>query len=177
MADSGKDAKFFQRNRAQELKAELNDDKKDKGWVKKKAALKKVIANATMGNDMSLLFPDMVACMNIQVLDIKKMVYLYLINYGRTRQDLIHTTIPGFLSDCNDRNPLIRALAIRTMSYIQVPILIAALVDPLRQSLKDADPYVRKTAAVCVAGFGFTAIALARTGDPSCTVRPAGVSS
>lgn len=151
MGDSGRDAKFFQRGRAAELKTELNDDKKDKGWVRKKAALKKIIANATMGNDMSSLFPDMVACMNIQVLDIKKMVYLYLINYGKLRQDLIHTTIPGFLSDCNDRNPLIRALAIRTMSYIQVPILISALIDPLRQSLKDSDPYVRKTAAICVA--------------------------
>jgi hypothetical protein len=74
MGDSGRDAKFFQRGKAGELRAELQADGKDKGWVKKKAALKKVIANATMGNDMSSLFPDMVNCMNIQVLDIKKMV-------------------------------------------------------------------------------------------------------
>lgn len=53
--------------------------------------------------------------------------------------------------DCNDRNPLIRALAIRTMSYIHVPAALSALLDPLRHSLKDADPYVRKTAAICVA--------------------------
>jgi AP-2 complex subunit beta-1 len=37
------------------------------------------------------------------------------------------------------------------MSSIQVPLLISSLIDPLRQSLKDADPYVRKTAAICVA--------------------------
>lgn len=37
------------------------------------------------------------------------------------------------------------------MSYIQVPAVIASLVDPLRHSLKDNDPYVRKTAAICVA--------------------------
>jgi hypothetical protein len=55
------------------------------------------------------------------------------------------------LQDCNDRNPLIRALAIRTMSYIHVPAATTALLDPLRHSLKDADPYVRKTAAICVA--------------------------
>lgn len=53
--------------------------------------------------------------------------------------------------DSHDRNPLIRALAIRTMSYIQVPSVIQALVDPLRHALKDSDPYVRKTAAICVA--------------------------
>lgn len=151
MAESGKDAKFFQRGKAQELRSELMTDKKDKGWVRKKTALKKIIANATMGNDMSPLFGDIVMCMNIQVLEIKKMVYLYLINYGRSKPDLVPNAIPGFLSDCNDRNPLIRALAIRTMSYIHVPAVTAALIDPLRQSLKDSDPYVRKTAAICVA--------------------------
>lgn len=76
---------------------------------------------------------------------------LYLINYGRSKPDKVGHAIPGFLSDCNDRNPLIRALAIRTMSYISVPSILTALVDPLRHSLKDSDPYVRKTAAICVA--------------------------
>ncbi|MCO5549531.1 hypothetical protein L7F22_003003 [Adiantum nelumboides] len=151
MADTGKDAKLFQRGKVQELRAELLSDKKDKGWVRRKTVLKKIIANATLGNDMSPLFADVVACMNIQVLEIKKMVYLYLINYGRSKPDLVPEAIPGFLSDCNDRNPLIRALAIRTMSYIPVPAVLQALIDPLRHSLKDSDPYVRKTAAICVA--------------------------
>jgi vesicle coat complex subunit len=50
-----------------------------------------------------------------------------------------------------DHNPLIRALAIRTMGYIQVEKIVDVLVDPLRHCLKDKDPYVRKTAATCVA--------------------------
>jgi non-SMC mitotic condensation complex subunit 1 len=37
------------------------------------------------------------------------------------------------------------------MSYIPLPVIIEALVDPLRHCLKDKDPYVRKTAALCVA--------------------------
>ena len=53
--------------------------------------------------------------------------------------------------DCNDRNPLIRALAIRTMSYIPIPVVIDNLTEQLRHHLKDRDPYVRKTAAICVA--------------------------
>ncbi|KAK0561203.1 hypothetical protein OC844_003332 [Tilletia horrida] len=153
MADTGKDARFFQRTKVQELKAELAaaSEKKDKGWVRTKAALKRILANATMGNDMSALFGDIVALMNIQVLDIKKMVYLYLTNYSRSKPEQISDCIPGFISDCNDRNPLIRGLAIRTMSYIPIPALTSALLDPLRHSLKDSDPYVRKTAAICVA--------------------------
>jgi vesicle coat complex subunit len=53
--------------------------------------------------------------------------------------------------DCNDRNPLIRALAIRTMSYIPNPTILDHLTEQLRHHLKDRDPYVRKTAAICVA--------------------------
>lgn len=37
------------------------------------------------------------------------------------------------------------------MSYIHTPAVVSALQDPLRHSLKDSDPYVRKTAAICVA--------------------------
>lgn len=62
-----------------------------------------------------------------------------------------HILIKVHHQDCEDRNPLIRALAIRTMAYIPLPSILAALSDPLRHSLKDSDPYVRKTAAICVA--------------------------
>lgn len=75
----------------QELRDELRQsgDKRDKGYVRRKTVLKKIVANMTMGNDsmshlvcgcptkakscvVSPLFQDMVFCMQIQVLDIKK---------------------------------------------------------------------------------------------------------
>lgn len=37
------------------------------------------------------------------------------------------------------------------MSYIPIPVVTEALTDTLRHHLKDKDPYVRKTAAICVA--------------------------
>ena len=49
------------------------------------------------------------------------------------------------------QNPLIRALAIRTMGCIRVEKITEYLCEPLSRCLKDDDPYVRKTAAVCVA--------------------------
>ena len=48
-------------------------------------------------------------------------------------------------------NPLIRALALRTMSYIHVREFVEGTVLPLKTLLRDPDPYVRKTAAFCVA--------------------------
>ena len=58
-----------------ELRLELNSGgKKDKNHAAKKIALKKIVANMTMSNnDMVGLFPDVVACMQIPSLEIKKM--------------------------------------------------------------------------------------------------------
>ena len=51
----------------------------------------------------------------------------------------------------DDPNPLVRALALRTVSYIHVKEFVEATVKPLNKLLADPDPYVRKTAAFCVA--------------------------
>ncbi len=58
-----------------ELRQELNSGgKKDKNNSAKKIALKKIIANMTMSNnDMIALFPDIISCMEIPSLEIKKM--------------------------------------------------------------------------------------------------------
>lgn len=57
-----------------ELRTELQSDKKDKNHARKKIALKKIVANMTMSNnDMAALFPDVIQCMMIPQLEIKKM--------------------------------------------------------------------------------------------------------
>eukprot|EP00795_Rhopilema_esculentum_P015199 gene15199-6401_t len=130
-----------------ELKGELNSDKKEK----KKEAVKKVIASMTVGKDVSALFPDVVNCMQTDNLELKKLVYLYLMNYAKSQPDMAIMAVNTFVKDCEDSNPLIRALAVRTMGCIRVDKITEYLCEPLRKCLKDEDPYVRKTAAVCVA--------------------------
>uniref|UniRef100_H2ZFP4 AP complex subunit beta n=1 Tax=Ciona savignyi TaxID=51511 RepID=H2ZFP4_CIOSA len=130
-----------------ELKADLNSDKKEK----KKEAVKKVIASMTVGKDVSALFPDVINCMQTDNLELKKLVYLYLMNYAKSQPDMAIMAVNTFVKDCDDPNPLIRALAVRTMGCIRVDKITEYLCEPLRKCLKDEDPYVRKTAAVCVA--------------------------
>jgi AP-2 complex subunit beta-1 len=55
------------------------------------------------------------------------------------------------IQDMEDQNPLVRALALRTMSYIHVKDFVEATVPIVKRMLRDSDPYVRKTAAFCVA--------------------------
>lgn len=47
-------------------------------------------------------------------------------------------------------NPFLRALAVRTMGCIRIKDITEYLCDPLKKALKDEDPYVRKTGALCV---------------------------
>lgn len=55
-----------------------------------------------------------------------------------------------YTQDTEDTNPLIRALAIRTMSCLRAEKILDYIADPLRKCLRDENPYVRKTATICV---------------------------
>ncbi|KAK5163219.1 uncharacterized protein LTR77_010805 [Saxophila tyrrhenica] len=137
-----------------ELRAELTapGGKKDKNFLTKKIALKKIVANMTMSNnDMVALFPDVVDTMGLPSLEIKKMCFLFLVNYARAKPEVALRALPILLKDLEDSNPLMRALALRTLSYIHVRNFVEATVQPLKSLLKDNDPYVRKTAAFTVA--------------------------
>ena len=94
--------------------------------------------------------------------DLKETRYtsLYRASFKYVSKHILHSLFVGNIrtpthaapsQDCEDRNPLIRALAIRTMSYIPVPAVLGPLSEQLRHCLKDRDPYVRKTAAISVA--------------------------
>lgn len=84
-------------------------------------------------------------------LEQKKLVYLYLMNYAKTQPELVILAVNTFVKDTDDPNPLVRALAIRTMGCLRAEKIIDYLSDPLQKCLRDENPYVRKTAALCVA--------------------------
>jgi len=119
-------------------------------WERKES-IQKVIMSMTLGKDVSALFPDVLKNIATSDLDQKKLVYLYLMNYAKSHPDLCILAVNTFVQDSEDPNPLVRALAIRTMGCIRVDKMVDYMEEPLRKTLKDDSPYVRKTAALCVA--------------------------
>ncbi|ORY82451.1 putative AP-1 adaptor complex subunit beta [Protomyces lactucae-debilis] len=117
----------------------------------RKEAIQRTIAAMTLGKDVSALFPDVLKNIATPDLAQKKLVYLYLMNYARAYPDLCILAVNTFVQDSEDGNPLVRALAIRTMGCVRVDKMIDYLPEPLKRTLKDESPYVRKTAAICVA--------------------------
>ncbi|KAL9042770.1 MAG: hypothetical protein Q9180_000362 [Flavoplaca navasiana] len=117
----------------------------------RKEAIQKTIMSMTLGKDVSALFPDVLKNIATADLDQKKLVYLYLMNYAKSHPDLCILAVNTFVQDSEDPNPLVRALAIRTMGCIRVDKIVDYMEEPLRKTLRDESPYVRKTAAICVA--------------------------
>ena len=146
----GSDSRFFttqKKGEMHELRLELHSTDRNT----KVDAVKKVIASMTVGKDVSMLFTDVLNCVQTGNIELKKLVYLYLINYAKSQPELTLLAVNTFVKDANDPNPLIRALAVRTMGCIRVDRITEYLCEPLSRALRDEDPYVRKTAAVCVA--------------------------
>jgi hypothetical protein len=61
-----------------------------------------VIANMTIGKDVSSLFTDVINCIQTDNLELKKLVYLYLINYAKSQPDLALLAVNTFVKDAND---------------------------------------------------------------------------
>lgn len=117
----------------------------------RKDAIQRVIQAMTIGKDVSALFPDVLKNIATYDLEQKKLVYLYLMNYAKSNPELCILAVNTFVQDTEDPNPLVRALAIRTMGCIRVARMVDYMEIPLRRTLEDDNPYVRKTAALCVA--------------------------
>ncbi|SGZ53589.1 CIC11C00000000313 [Sungouiella intermedia] len=117
----------------------------------RKDAIQRVIQAMTVGKDVSALFPDVLKNIATYDLEQKKLVYLYLMNYAKLHPELCILAVNTFVQDTEDPNPLVRALAIRTMGCIRVDKMVDYMEIPLRRTLLDDNPYVRKTAAICVA--------------------------
>ena len=106
------------------------------GLYDRKEAIQKTIAAMTLGKDVSALFPDVLKNIATHDLEQKKLVYLYLMNYAKTHPELCILAVNTFVQDSEDPNPLIRALAIRTMGCIRVDKMVDYLGEPLRKTLK-----------------------------------------
>ena len=144
------DGKFFSKTKVHELKAELLDSKDGKHF-RKLAALKKILANMTMGQDMSLLFNEVINCLSFNNLEMKRLVYLYLQHYAKQKPDLSIMVMNSLTKDIQDINPLVQVMALKTIPYIANDKTTNSFSDVLKRVLQDRNPYVKKSAVMCVA--------------------------
>ncbi|ODV87902.1 hypothetical protein CANARDRAFT_185613, partial [[Candida] arabinofermentans NRRL YB-2248] len=151
------DSKLYTRMKPSELQADLKShDKKLKSGIYKKTVLKKIVANMTMGNnEVLMLMKEVIAIIKEygdSDMEIKRLGYLFITTYYQQKPKDVLSIIPILEKDFyNDKSPIIKSLALKTMSCIKLPEFINSLIPMLNDALKDKDAYVRKTAAFTVA--------------------------
>lgn len=110
-------------------------------------AMKRIIGMVAKGRDASELFPAVVKNVVSANLEVKKLVYVYLVRYAEEQQDLALLSISTFQRALKDPNQLIRACALRVLSSIRVPVIVPIMMLAIKDAVTDMSPYVRKTAA------------------------------
>ena len=115
--------------------------------------MKWLLAMLSKGRDVSEFFPDVVKNVVVKSIEVKKMVYLYLVHYAdydAVCREISLLSINSFQKDMSGSNPLIRGLALRVMTSIRVADLIQLQLLAVRKCASDSSPYVRKCAATAL---------------------------
>ncbi|XP_009798611.1 AP3-complex subunit beta-A [Nicotiana tabacum] len=110
-------------------------------------ALKRLLALIAQGCDVSNFFPQVVKNVASQSMEVKKLVYLYLLHYAEKRPNEALLSINCFQKDLGDPNPLVRAWALRTMAGIRLHVIAPLVLVAVGKCARDPSVYVRKCAA------------------------------
>jgi AP-3 complex subunit beta len=83
-------------------------------------------------------------------LEIKKLVYAYVVAHAEEAPDTALLSINTIQKSLSDSNPHLRALALRTMSSIRVPVISQIVALGIKRGTADMSPYVRRAAALAI---------------------------
>ncbi|CAK9033047.1 AP-3 complex subunit beta-1 (Adaptor protein complex AP-3 subunit beta-1) (Adaptor-related protein complex 3 subunit beta-1) (Beta-3A-adaptin) (Clathrin assembly protein complex 3 beta-1 large chain), partial [Durusdinium trenchii] len=147
------DSRFFEESvNAGKLKALLDGRSHNAatGIHDRTQAIKWLLAMVCKGRDVSQFYPDVVKNVIVKSVELKKLVYVFLIHYAdhdASCRDAALLSINSFQKDLADRNQLIRALALRTMTSIRVRSIFQLQLMAVKKCATDPSAYVRKTVA------------------------------
>lgn len=101
-------------------------------------------------NDPQSLFSAVIKNIASPNLEIKKLVYVYLLHYAENEPDTALLGINTIQKSLSDQNPHVRALALRVMSGIRVPVISQIVGLGIKRGCSDMSPYVRRAAALAI---------------------------
>lgn len=89
--------------------------------------MKWLLASISKGRDVSDFYPHVVKLVGATNMEVRKMVYMYLVQYAdhnATTRELSLLSINSFQRGLADHEQLIRALALRVLSSIRIPDIL-----------------------------------------------------
>lgn len=114
-------------------------------------ALKRLCSFSVKGFDVSPVFPQVVKAILTPSLDVKRLIYQFIVINSKKCQDLCLLCVDKLHKDSTENeNPLIRGLALRTLSSLNAPEIMQVLQHDVTKGAIDSSPYVRKAAAYAI---------------------------
>lgn len=144
------DAHFFDDSTTPSKVRSYLDASKESEKVK---GMKWLLAMMSKGRDVSEFFPNVVKNVAAKSVEVKKLVYIYLVHYADFNdecREIALLSINSFQKDMSGANQLIRGLALRVMTSIRVGELMQLQLLAIQRCISDSSPYVRKCAAVAL---------------------------
>ncbi|KAK5060014.1 hypothetical protein LTR84_009898 [Exophiala bonariae] len=112
--------------------------------------LRKVIAMIYQNKPCLPYFSSVVKNVANPNIEIKKLVYIYLLHYAESDPDLALLSVNAIQKSLTDQSPQVRALALRTMSGMRVPVISQIVSLAIKRGAGDMSPHVRKAAALAI---------------------------
>lgn len=83
-------------------------------------------------------------------IEVKKLVYIYLLHHAEQEPDTALLSINTIQKSLSDSNPQVRAMALRVISGIRVPVISQIVSLGIKKGAGDMSPYVRRAAALAI---------------------------
>ncbi len=105
------------------------------------------LSTSTCSTGSEKLFPVVVKLLASSDIIVKKLASWYITQHGH-QEDLILLAINTLVKDCVDSNPMVRGLALRTLSSLPDVTLVQYTSQPVVRGLTDSSAYVRRVAVM-----------------------------
>ncbi|KAK6204566.1 clathrin assembly complex beta adaptin component [Scheffersomyces amazonensis] len=112
--------------------------------------MKCVISIISRGEDGLPYFADVVKNITTTNTKIKNLVLIYLTRYADIEPDTALLSINSIQKSLNDKNPINRARAIRSLAGIKIISIVPILLLCIKRTINDPSPLVRSATAVAI---------------------------
>jgi AP-3 complex subunit beta len=141
------DAQFFSvAPKVDDLRRSLNSE----SLHDKRDAMKRIVAQMCKGGDMRHFFTDVVKNIHVPSIELRKLIYLFIVYYSENCPDETLLSISAFQKDLVDPSMHVRALALRMLAALRIPAIQPVVMVAVRKCADDFAPVVRKTAALAL---------------------------
>ncbi|KAK7194019.1 AP-3 complex subunit beta [Novymonas esmeraldas] len=141
------DAQFFSvAPRVDDLRRSLSSE----SLHDKRDGMKRIVAQMCKGSDMRHFFPDVVKNIHVPSIELRKLMYVFIVHYAEDCPNETLLSISAFQKDLLDPSMHVRALALRMLASLRIPAIQPVVMVAVRKCAVDVAPVVRKTAALAL---------------------------